>query len=702
MAYKPSLSDIQELEEVQPTDAAYKPTMEDIPQLAAPTQQISPQVGQLEKLAAAVPFGPSVLAATRAAPPSVQQFAKGVPVGVEEFGRGALNIPRQAWPQYQQALQHLRGAKQRAPQDIQPITRQQLGIPEPTTGAERAGEFVGSLIPTAALPESRLLEAPKFIESALSQSGKAVKAIGNTLGIAGKNALVGAGLSPFYSPDQPLSQSTLTGGALGALGGPVLRGATQLPALAGKGLTRLMRMGGTATPEEIEQRAATFPSDVGLPLGEAIDSPALKQIQASLLSKIPGSGMAKKYHQIGEGIVKPVQDMFGDLESNVKTNGYDDVVNYLKDETKLRQKQSNKLYQDVDKDAENLNQKVNLSEFVNTADEKVKNAEKKQKGPLKNKRFALDPEFGEWLKDVADQKRDPGKYSWTTGGYIKPHENTKFTEATGYNVNINDKLSEAWKDGDKYKIGVLNSLKKALNKDIDRSVNQSGNEGLISKWRAANENYSKNLAPIEDKDILKFTRGKTNPSQLGKTFIKSGKEEEPEKLQKLLNLVPDNFRQSLAHHFLTKGDKIDNLDTIKGAVSNYNRLGPRTQQALLNPSEKKTLDNSLYASKLMGAQKNQMFIPKTGEQGASAKILMGIITALGGLGGAHVGGMPAALKTMAFIGGAPRAATAAVMSPKVRQMAIKAARKDIAKGTKSKADKGTKVVPALYGAILGK
>jgi len=671
MAYNPSISDISELEGVEgKSKSTYTPSLSDITEASQAGKQ----------------------------PGFFSGLVRGVPMGLGESARGAINLQRRLTEPELKA-----GGMQptvTTPFSDQPVvnpfypgaaykqtpgvmTREEAGIPEAQGAGEKIGEFAGEVAPSFALPEMRLTRAPRAIERAVSESGKITKGIAHTLGIAGKNALVGAGLGPMYSPDQSIGQSAATGAVLGGVGGPALRGAAELPGLAGRGINTLLQMGGTHTPEEIQQAVSQAPGGQ-LPLGEAIGSPSLKQFQSAILSKVPLSGMAKKYTNLAKALTEPVQGVLDKFKGNIETNTPDDIVSHLKGKFKDKRDISRDNYEQLNQLADSTNSKFDYSNY--------KNEGKKALNAIKEEKKAAP----EW--DAFDS--DSGKQIFKVLSNIEEKPSLgKFKDAGLTDKRLNDFLREAKSNNDNNAIRIIAPLKTALDKDYESSAIKSENPQVYSAWKGAKEFFKNEVVPLQDKDILKFIKDKVPASQITQNFVKKGASENPEKLSKLTQQLPENLRQSLAHHFLTKGRELSTPEEINKGMREYGNLGPRSRNILFTPEENKTIQDSLATSKRLGAQKNQLFIPKTGEQSAVAKALE--LALSGGAGAAaYMGAIPLALKTGGLLA-APAAITKTIMSPAVRNVALKAAKRaEKAKKPTSKAS--SKMVPSIYGALLSR
>ena len=640
----------------------------------------------------------------------LSNLARGVGAGLSEFGRGGVNLLGRivgtsgTLPMAGAATPIPSSSPSNMP--FQPISREEFGtekiLPPGHEGtASSIGEFLGGIAPTFAIPAGKLLEAPAFISKILgvspkiaadvakstgiaskigSGAAKAGRGAANIAGIAGKNAALGAALAPFYMPDSSLKESLASGAIMGGIGGPILKGVIGSGQKLGEGVNKLLRMGGTATPEQIEQAVAQAPGG-RIPLGEAIGSPQLKQFQSSILAKTPFSGMAKEYKQLGEAIQKPVQNLVTDLQAPIKTTAPNDVVSFLKNKYSDAKDKSRELYGQMNNFATSIGQKINMGSFVGSAEKALKDIDRLENAVPAFRKMQQDDDFIGFLREITKTaKENPSAIG-----------KQDFDIATLADAELNNLIDKSIKENTKRKTGILIDLRNSLRNDIESSVTNSGNPQLSSMWSRAKEHYKSEVAPLQDKDILKFIVKGQDPSTLTTTFLRQGQYDRPELAQKLLRHLDEPRRQELLSHYLTNGKENVNLNTV---MNKYAKLGDETKSMLVSPQESKIFSDALESSKRLGAQREQMFMPKTGEQTASLKAQAGLLGSAMGLA-STVGG-PLGFALAASLLAAPKMATKAIMSPTTRNIALKAARR-AEQGSKD--SKITKSIPALYSTL---
>jgi hypothetical protein len=591
--------------QAQPQQQGWTPTPEFIAQVQADVdaQERMQQQGMLGQLGD-VPTQPTAppqvgfplalggaTAVPRKTGQSLEAMVRGIPAGAIELGRGAYNALGQLAGGFNKALGLIPGVPDLgtpriSPEQVAPLRNilqpQALRQQHPTASA--VGEFIGGAAPLAFIPGSALTKG-KFLSQILP-----------------RNVALGAAISPLYAPDTPIEQSTLTGAALGGAVAPLVSLAT-----AGRGVIAKL-MGGGATPQQVEQ-AISAAGTARLPIGEAIQSPAFKKLQASILNNIPGSGMQKQYRQATESLTGRLHDQLTKLSPQGIVDIGDIAANTLTKKYNEAKTVSRRLYGDMNTYADQVGHQVSQTKFSQTAKKYADDIEALQKEKPYWGELADNQEFVRFLKGAADMKGKP----------------TPFKMATLEDAELNARISQATMNNDKRMKGMLMSLKKANQSDIDSSIANLGDSKLGSMWQQAKAHYKEYIVPLEEKDILKYTVKGEDPDKLIQSFLKTGQFEKPRQLERLVSHLPEDQRSQLAHFVLTKGQP-DN--TPAKIMQNFNRLGTKQKNILFTPAERKEISDIGKTAKLLGAEKNEMFVPQTGTRGAYT----GIAGSLGYLG----------------------------------------------------------------------
>src|SRR5262249_35581949 len=110
----------------------------------------------------------------------------------------------------------------------------------------------------------------------------------------------------------------------------------------------------------------------------------------------------------------------------------------------------------------------------------------------------------------------------------------------------------------------------------------------------------------------------------------------------------------------------------------FSKMGNETKNELIPSEISNKLDAIMRTGQRLGAQKDQMFIPRTGEQAASELGMGAYLTGLGGAAtaGSSVGGIPGALLPAGGAATLPPLVKKYLMNPKRVMQALKALEKE--------------------------
>lgn len=546
------------------------------------------------------------------------------------------------------------------PTEVKPFERlpsaefyQQAGIPaqfspdqvnQSTTGI--VSSLLGSLAAGIATPMGRAFTAPAIARGILPSIGRG----------ATQGAISGAATAPLFMPDTENLQAMATGGALGGAVGGALSG---IPAA----VRSFRKMGGTATPEEIKSalRDADI-AGVSLPLAETVESPMLKGFQSAWLSKTPGSGMAREYHEIGNKLRSGVTDTIEELAGNQNVEGLSgDIFNGLKEGWRSGRKATAEAYGNVAKIAQETGQQINLGPLYQNLSSLAKDHTSMDEIVPGISRLVSTRKLDRFMKDIKKNTLPPS------------NNIIDFSKARQFDEFLNKANRDAISGDDKRLSNVITSLKKSLNYSIDSSIDSANNPQLSNAWQNAKQTYIEKLVPYEDKDILKFLRGKRGASQIIPTFIKSGTWENPEQMKKLTSLLPEEQKKPLGALFLSRGRDI-NPDNVPKMLSVFNKIGNQTKRQLFPPEAIEKFNAIMRTGKRLGAQKDQMYIPKTGDQSAIRDSMAGWSTLLMGAaaGGFGVAGHLGAAASVLGAATLPRGITKYLLNPNRVKQALKA------------------------------
>lgn len=476
----------------------------------------------------------------------------------------------------------------------------------------KIGNVIGQLAPLLGIPGGPELEAGGLFDILPKLPSLAKNMLYNTG--------VGEAISPIFSPDKSLSESYKEGLK------PSIAGASVSPALAaGKNmLGGLLRQGGTATPEEFERNLrAAQTSGVNLPIGQSSASPHWAAIQ-SMLSRIPGTGSAKAFMDVGKkmkGETKSVLDSLStmpDIDENGNTP-LQKISEFINNKTKSLRKQDSKNYDQVEKKAWDLGESISDRQNLQTT---------------AMKRLG---EVG-LLKEAHPSMADSTLISHLTeAANGKPLD---FSLAGPLRKKYDALAEDAFKRGDTHTGGIYKDLMESHRKDIEYNLEAIDDPELKSLMSKAKKYHANTIGKLDDNpELQKYASGFGNPDMLAKTFIKEGGTYEQPKLAKsIMDFLPEKYQRQLLHEVLTKtertgfeGEPIIREDKALDQVKN---LGKSTKDILFSsaPDEKNKLEALSHTRDLFKTNLDQMSNPKTGE--AAAKQTWMKLAALGALGGA--------------------------------------------------------------------
>ncbi len=393
-----------------------------------------------------------------------------------------------------------------------------------------------------------------------------------------ENPFTGALIGGANTPD-----NTLLGMAVGGTAGAI-------PGLGKKAFNAIRPSNlfrGQQTPEQL-QNSLSVTAGTETPLGDVLQSPFLKHAYENVVAKVPFSGANESMQRTGQHIVQKGNDLMRDLLGNHSpANVEGELSDTLQKANKFHINQKVQLYNEPDKISKEIGMKLNLPTFSNIAKESVAAIE--DTNILKT-----EPEFKKLLNKLQNYQ-NPDKqinkgFDYATGKPIIENKPPTLKEANILSGHLNDlaeKYSASGNPADRNSANVFRRLSKALKADIKNSINETGNEDLISSFDKAEKNYAQNYSPFLEKEIYKFANGKVDPDMIVQAFIKTGKSTDRSNLlEKFTSKLPESKRKLLGYAFLKRAYNANGeLDPLafKQLLSNKN-LGPR-QFDLLFPGK---------------------------------------------------------------------------------------------------------------------
>ena len=630
MAYNPTIEDMEEIEQKGAPNSAYQPSLSDMEEIEK-SQNLH--------------IGNTGLTKNFQWSQAPQQLAQQVPsitktaLGNTEYG--ALNLGRRIGNTELQVLESmgihpskiaaalgLKGVPEQIPESY---LGKQNYVPANTgnTLLAQGAQMLGGAAPLMlAAPEA---EGGALLTAAARQAPKVpgflAKYLGKPLGQYGKNVAVGTAMAPFYSDQSApeAAKTALTDPLMMSLAaaGPLLQSGSDI----GQGLgQKFKRLGGTATPEEVQQRMAALEAlgIKGTPPAKIITSPSLARTE-SFLSVSPGSPMAQAQLGVGKAFGKNLNETLGSLGTEGeglegKTNLREEIAgevgqNYSapiqQQLTENLQNLAGKPGNPLESRGENLQEvqdelnktwadrtKINQDNYDAMSqtgrDEGAKVAQNNITDKAKEIRDQMDiikrrhtlggfdSKLYKDLNGIIDQKRRRDYFTGKTDTY--PEQD--FKDVNALKKYYWGKSEEAFNAGNKQAGKRYRSLYHAYDQDIKQAavnhVKNNPESKLLDQYMDAQDYYKKNIVPIEThKELFEHVLRKRPSEQLAQDFVKSGPYENSTLAKKLTDLLSPESRNKVALSVATRN--MDEMDP-KQLFKNVNSLGANTKRALFQDS----------------------------------------------------------------------------------------------------------------------
>lgn len=470
------------------------------------------------------------------------------------------------------------------------------------------------------------------------------------MGVAGEAAGILPRMAAQAAPQAAFGatqdKNPLAGAAEGAAAGSIGElGSSGIEALINK-LRPSSLLRGNLSKEELQSNLNST-QGTSSSLGRVIGSPSLNRIYENILPHVIGSGAEDTMQKTANQITTKGSGLLDALKGNSNPDDLSfKLQNALKKAANDAKQEKNEGFKKLNDLADNVGLNVGRTNLQSTANDFLN--EIKQSPELKG-------EFNSSL--LGDLQR----YASNSNG-----NNLKLTNI--FRSKLGDKANDFYQNGQMYEYGIANSLKQALSKDIDSSFSESGNKELKKAYEQNQEDYAQKFAPFEDKDIIKFTRQGGDSDLLLSHFLRGGKNDRANLLDKLVSKMSDKDKNLVPYSYFSKAlDENGQVDPIKIA-SLYKNLGKNQKDVLFND---KDLKNSFddYSDLV---QKNKesfdlMRNPKTGARNTDLLIKLSQL-----LAGTAAGGIPGLAATTIGSGLLGRGATKALTSEKLRQNLINA------------------------------
>ena len=453
-------------------------------------------------------------------------------------------------------------------------------------------------------------------------------------------------------------ESPIQGLALSMLG----EGALKAPGFAAKGAKKLLpseQLKTALSPEQIAENIR-IAGDMPVNVGDILQNPDIQKLYNNRLTQMPFNSATKNMFEIRGELTKRADTLFDELKMKAGLDPDADLGAYdygaalqdaLIDRFDSARAQSRQNYDRVNAMGEAAN--------VGIVDSNFKSALDKYLGEIKG---------SQKLEQLADPKL---KNMLETLSSIE--EVTSLKDADLTRANLGDLAYSAKFNRNKPEARVYSGLKAALDKDIQASLKEYPEIAQANKH--AIEYYKENVAPFEDKDIIKYTVKGESPDRLVSSFVQYGRKSDlGDQLSKLSSKLPEQEKALLPLAVYSQAIEEGTLSPLK-LKSLHKKLGGKQKEALFDsPETKRQFDDLVKAIDLNKDILQSDVNFKTGY--STLKDLGTALTLGAGAVGRVAGGdLGAALGVTAAIGG-PRIAAKYLTSPKTYKKALKKAAKD--------------------------
>lgn len=514
-------------------------------------------------------------------------------------------------------------------------------------GLYTTGNIAGSI--ASGVPEyNAALAATKMLPGAASLASRS-PAIANILTNLGAGGAIGAG----GSPDNRL-MGGVSGAAMGATFPAISEGLSGL----GRGVTGTLTQENQPLNDALQRTGLS--NQIPVPYKTGNDF-AQKQYE-NILSNIPGSGVLPDMKNIGKALdnhTKEILSSFYPKQAGAGEFGVEANDRPLKDAPDVKSEVLSKINKQFEEN--NDLHKEMYENLANYADSNLTKIEL--------------PTYRQSLQDILDKAKDPAAQALlqeppanvvsTAQKALGGFENMKdkplsFNDATKADAALNKRIKEAYGSGDYESANFFKQQKSALNNDIEKSVNNSGDPQIISAWQQAKGNFAQNVAPFFDENLplAKYIGQKDNSPLADKILpdlVKKGELGNSIQLQKVLNLVP-SIKNDLGYLHLTSGKVADDGKGISSVMlRQYKKLNPDVAKVLYNPETLQKIEDLHTVTSGLGTLPNVLHNINTGQKTNATNVLKAV--GGGGLAGAYaLGGLPAVGLSIPLIMGGARGA----------------------------------------------
>lgn len=443
----------------------------------------------------------------------------------------------------------------------------------------------------------QLASAASMPRRLLTQAAEKFPKLTGAAGIFGKGALAGAAAAPItYDPTferlglegslERAAEAAPLGGLLGLGVGGLAR--------APQALRKAFGQTGTLTAEEAPELLRKL-EGTETPIGDVLDSPALKRTLENIMQPIPFSGISAKMQRLGTEIRQRGENIIKTITpAREKSVGEELKGALIKVNNKL-ENEKRALYKDVDVLADKFKIQVNPQKYTQQAEEILGQTETsgvfgKIKDPARR-------ELKEFLQEAANAQ--PGRVK---------DANIMIGELNnvGYELESEGKtfVAQKWK-----------SLAQSLKNDLEDAMQYAGNpEEVKSAYDKAQRFFAENIVPLREPEIMKYTYGnKGDPDTLVRDFVKTGITDRPILLSKITKILEPDDRKLFGQNLLATAIEDKKLSPAKMVKLYKNREQRMKDQLFTKETQQKLNDYVTLVEKNDAALSAMANLP-TGQQ----------------------------------------------------------------------------------------
>ncbi|MDR3667346.1 MAG: hypothetical protein P4L35_10930 [Ignavibacteriaceae bacterium] len=480
----------------------------------------------------------------------------------------------------------------------------------------------------ARIPELKAMDENALLGLGETQKGDALIRALTGMGPYGKlGATKGLATYAVGQNEDPLQAAII-----GELGPRLAKGAkNQLSKLKPSNMLR-----GNLSPEELVKNLE-ITKGTNTQLGEVLESPKLKTLMENILAETMGTGAAEKLQETGRQVTSKGENILKDMEMGYNPKDasllLQDALKKSYDETR---KAKDQRYDILNKEANAAGIEIGRHNLGNVAKEKLKEI---NKSPELRREMS-----SSFLNDLNIYAKETGVQTFNKK---RPEKDLKTSNL--FRGKLGDKANEAFDQKRKFEGQIYKDLQRALEKDINYSIEKSGNPHIQELNKEANRFYKEEYLPFEDKKITQFTKKGGDIDTLINQFIPNSRvNDRSNLLNKLMEKLPEDKKSLVPLAYFSRASRSGTFDP-NAFKTLFKQLGPQTKDVLLqNPNLKKTLEDYATLVSKNTEPLSVMVNPKTGKR---VNTMLGMVGT--SLAGAGLAGLPGALYGMGLGLGAP-------------------------------------------------